>query len=244
MVVKRLQGKTVLVTGASSGFGREIALTCAVEGADVALVARRGEMLEEVAELAGMEGRRAVICVADVAEEEQVLAAVARAKEELGVIDILVNNAGINVKQRSILDTSSAQWRQLLEVNLTSAFLFTKALLPDMIAQERGTIINLASRAALHPDLTGGVGYSASKMGMDALTQVTNEEGNPHNVRACLFCPGVGNTPILDQRPTPPPPAQRQRMLQPEDIAATIVFIASLPQRIHIELVSMKPTHL
>jgi NADP-dependent 3-hydroxy acid dehydrogenase YdfG len=240
--VKRLTGKTVLVTGASSGFGREIALTCAVEGADVALVARRGEELQEVAELAAIEGRHAIVCVADVADEEQILTAVAQAKEGLGHIDILINNAGINVTERSIRDTSSDQWHQILDVNLTSAFLFTKAVLPDMIARERGTIINLASQAGLHPDLAGGVAYSTSKVGMDALTQITNEEANPHNVRACLLCPGSGNTPILDLRPAPPAPEQRQRMLQPEDVAAMVVFVASLPQRVNIDLISVKPT--
>jgi NADP-dependent 3-hydroxy acid dehydrogenase YdfG len=88
------------------------------------------------------------------------------------------------------------------------------------------------------------VGYSTSKMGMDALTQVTNEEANPHNVRVCLLCPGVGNTPILDRRPTPPPPEKRQKMLQPEDVAAVALLIASMPAHVNIELVSMLPTRL
>lgn len=242
--MQRLTGQTILITGASSGFGRAIALACAAEGANVALVARREKELQEVATLAQTEGSRVVVCVADVADEDQVLTAVTRAKEELGPIDVLVNNAGMNVPQRSIQDTSSGQWRQLLEVNLTSAFLFTKAILPTMKAREQGTIINLASRAATHPHLAGGVAYSTSKMGMDALTQVTNEEANPYNVRACLLCPGVGNTPILDRRPSPPPMEQRLKMLQPEDVAAVVVLIASLPARVNIEQISLKPTRL
>lgn len=242
--MKRLAGKKILITGASSGFGRGIALACAAEGADLALVARDTERLQAVADLARAQGSEVVICPANIADQTQVLAAVAHAKVALGQIDILVNDAGMNVTQRSIKDTSLEQWRQLLDVNLTSAFLFTKAVLPDMIARQAGTIINVASRAALHPHLAGGVGYSTSKQGMDALTQVTNEEANPHGVRACLLCPGVGNTPLLDRRPVPPPLEQRAKMLQPEDLGAVVVLIASMPPHVNIELVSMLPTRL
>jgi len=242
--LKRLAGKKILITGASSGFGRGIALACAAEGADLALVARDTERLQAVADLARAQGSEVVICPANIADQTQVLAAVAHAKVALGQIDVLVNDAGMNVTQRSIKDTSLEQWRQLLDVNLTSAFLFTKAVLPDMIARQAGTIINVASRAALHPHLAGGVGYSTSKQGMDALTQVTNEEANPHGVRACLLCPGVGNTPLLDRRPVPPPLDQRAKMLQPEDLGAVVVLIASMPPHVNIELVSMLPTRL
>ena len=242
--MKRLAGKKILITGASSGFGRGIALACAAEGADLALVARDTERLQAVADLARAQGSEVVICPANIADQTQVLAAVAHAKVALGQIDILVNDAGMNVTQRSIKDTSLEQWRQLLDVNLTSAFLFTKAVLPDMIARQAGTIINVASRAALHPHLAGGVGYSTSKQGMDALTQVTNEEANPHGVRACLLCPGVGNTPLLDRRPVPPPLDQRAKMLQPEDLGAVVVLIASMPPHVNIELVSMLPTRM
>lgn len=233
---------TAIVTGASSGFGQAIATTFGNAGIAVALVGRDAERLQATADAIKAQGGRAVICAADIADEAQIHAAVDKAKTELGDIDILVNNAGMNVAQRSIHDTSAAQWRQLIDVNLTASFLFTKLLLPDMMARGTGTIINVASRAALHPHLAGGVAYSTSKMGMDALTQVTNEEGNPHNVRACLLCPGVGNTPLLDRRPSPPPQEQRQKMLQPEDVAATALLVATLPQHVNVDILSLKPT--
>ena len=239
-----LAGKRVLVTGASSGFGYAIAVAFAEAGADVALLARREERLTELAELVRAKGVQAVVCAADLAEETEIHAAVAKVKSSLGTIDVLVNNAGTNVMQRTVQETSSEQFRLLLEVNLTAAFVLTKALLPDMIAQGQGTIINVASRAALNPGLTGGVGYSASKMGMDALTQITNQEANRHNIRACLLCPGVGNTPILDRRPAPPPLEQRSKMLQPEDVAAVAVLVASLPPRVNVDLVSVIPTYV
>ncbi len=231
-----------MITGASSGFGRAIALACAAEGANVALVARRENELREVAALAEAEGVRAVVCPADVGDETQVLAAFEAAKNALGSIDILVNNAGTNVTARSIQDTSSDEWRLLLDVNLTSAFLFTKAVLPEMKARQSGLIINLASRAALYPGIGGGVGYSTSKMGMDALNQITNQEANSLGVRACLICPGSANTAIVDRRPKPPTAEEREKLLQSEDIAATVILVATLPPRAHIELIMMKPT--
>lgn len=240
--LKKLENQHVLVTGASSGFGRAIALACAAEGASLSLVARREAALREVAALAEAEGVRAVVCVADVADEAQILAAVQQAQGALGPVDVLVNNAGTNVMPRTIQDTSSDQWRELLTVNLTSAFLFTKAVLPQMQARQQGTIINVSSRAALHPSLGAGAAYSTSKMGMDALTQITNQEANPHNIRACQICPGTGNTPIIDRRPKPPSAEERQIMLQPEDVAATVVFVAALPPHVNIELVALKPT--
>ena len=237
-----LDGKTIIVTGASSGFGEAIALACAEAGANVSLIARRKELLEAVAEAARSKGGEALVCPADVSDDKQIHAALEKTRAEFGPIDVLVNNAGFNHTERSIADTSAQQWRELMEVNLTSAFVFTKAVLPEMKERGDGLIINLASRAGMYPSLLAGVGYSASKIGMEALNTVTNEEGNPHGVRACLFNPGAGNTPIIDRRPVKFSAEQKALMIQSEDIAATVVFLASLPPRVHIDVLSMMPT--
>ncbi|MDE2637676.1 MAG: SDR family oxidoreductase [Chloroflexota bacterium] len=237
-----LDGKTIIVTGASSGFGEAIALACAEAGANVSLVARRKELLDSVAEAARAIGGQALVCPADVSDDEQICAALEKTRAQFGRIDVLVNNAGFNHTERSIADTSAEQWRELMEVNLTSAFVFTKAVLPEMKERGDGLIINLASRAGMYPSLLAGVGYSASKIGMEALNTVTNEEGNPHGVRACLFNPGAGNTPIIDRRPVKFSAEQKALMIQSEDIAATVVFLASLPPRVHIDFLSMMPT--
>ncbi len=237
-----LDKKTIIVTGASSGFGEAIAIACCGEGANVSLVARRRELLESVAAKARAQGGQALVCPADVSDDEQIHAVVEQTRTAFGPIDVLVNNAGYNVTERSIADTSAEQWRDLLAVNLTSAFIFTKAVLPEMKARGDGLIINLASRAAMYPSLLAGVGYSTSKIGMEALNIVTNEEGNPQGVRACLFNPGAGNTPIMERRPVVPSAEQKARMIQSEDIAAAVVFLASLPPRVHIDLLSMMPT--
>ena len=237
-----LQNKTVIVTGASSGFGEAIAIACAAEGAKVSLVARRVELLERVAIAACAKGGEALVCPADVSDDAQVHAAVEKTRAAFGPVDVLVNNAGINIPQRSITDTSAEQWRELMDINLTSAFVFTQAVLPEMKARGDGLIINLASRAGMFPSIGAGVAYSTSKIGMEALNDVTNEEGNAHGVRACLFNPGAGNTPIIDRRPVKFSLEQKMKMIQSEDIAATVVFIASLPPRVNIDLVSMLPT--
>ena len=237
-----LNDKTILITGASSGFGEAIAIACAAEGANVSLVARREALLEAVAETAREAGGKALVCPADVSDDDQILAAIEKTRAAFGPIDVLVNNAGTNFAARSIGETSAEQWRELMDINLTSAFVFTRAVLPEMKARGDGLIINLASRAGMFPSLGAGVAYSASKIGMEALNDVTNEEGNAHGVRACLFNPGAGNTPIIDRRPVKFSQEQKMKMIQSEDIAATVVFIASLPPRVNIDLVSMMPT--
>ena len=237
-----LEGKTIIVTGASSGFGEAIAIACAAEGANVSLVARRRRALDIVAEAARSAGGQALVCPADVSDDAQIQAALVATRAEFGPIDVLVNNAGFNVTERSISDTSAEQWRELMDVNLTSAFIFTKLVLPEMKTRGDGLIVNLASRAGMYPSLAAGVGYSASKIGMEALNTITNEEGNPHGVRACLFNPGAGNTPIMDRRPVQPSQEAKTKMIQSEDIAATVVFLAMLPPRVHIDFLSMMPT--
>ena len=173
--MKRLQGQNVLITGASSGFGRGIALACAEAGANVALVARSGQRLREVAAKAEALGVETVVCVTDIGDEVQIRSAIAETKAHLGHINILVNNAGTNIPSRSIHDTSSEEWAQLLEINLTSAFLFTKALLPGMKERRQGTIINLASRAALHPDVNDALYFVARGDGGHAFSATLKE---------------------------------------------------------------------
>lgn len=240
--MRKLDDKTVLITGASSGFGKAIALACAREGAKVALVARRQDALEAVAQEIEENNGKALVCPLDVTNDDQIHEVIVKVVDTFGSIEVLVNNAGTNVTERTIADTSVDQWRLLLDVNLTSAFVFTKAVLPTMKERGDGLIVNLSSQAGLHPNSGAGVAYSSSKMGMESLNKVTNEEGNPFGVRACLLCPGAGNTPIIDRRPRAYSHEERMKMIQPEDIAETVIFVACLPPRVNINLISMMPT--
>lgn len=241
--MNHLDGQIILISGASSGFGEAIAQQFAQAGADVVLVARREEKLRALAQRIESLGVAALVCPCDVGDDAQVRATVEKAYTELGPIDVLVNNAGMNVLQRSIADTTLADWQRILDVNLTSAYLFTKLVLPQMKARHSGTIINVASRAANYPSMLAGVAYSSAKLGMHALNRLINEEGNPYGVRACVINPGVAATPLLDQRPNPPPLEARKLMMQAEDIAATVVFAASLPPRANADRIDLYPTN-
>ncbi len=236
-------GQNVIVTGASSGFGEAIALKFAAAGAHVAMIARREEVLRALAQRIENDGGRALVFPCDVGEEAQIRATVKKIDAELGPIHVLVNNAGTNVTNRSIDATTMDDWRVVADVNLVSAYLFTNLLMPQMKERGAGTIINIGSRAANYPSLLSGVAYSSAKLGMHALNRVTNEEGNPHGVRACIINPGVTATPLLDRRPVPPPQEARKLMMQSEDIADTVLYAAGLPLRANAERIDLYPTN-
>jgi NAD(P)-dependent dehydrogenase (short-subunit alcohol dehydrogenase family) len=239
-----LSGKVAIVTGAGSGIGRAAAVALAQAGADVTLIARSAGALNEVAAEVAATGRRALTRPLSVNDWPAVEAAVQATVEAFGRVDILVNNAGTNTPKRRLLDISPEDWRMVVDVNLTGAYLCTRAVLPVMQQQGEGTIINIASVAAKSASLLGGAHYSASKAAVLSLTQSINLEQRARNIRATAISPGETATPILDRRAVPPTAEERARMLQPEDVAATIVFVASLPQRACIEDLVIRPTFL
>lgn len=239
-----LEGKVAVVTGAGSGIGRAAAVKLAEAGADVVIIARSQEALQVVAGEVQATGRRALVQALDVSDGSAVERAVQATLDAFGRIDILINNAGTNTPKRTLLDATAADWRLVVEINLTGAYLCTRAVLPTMQQQGEGTIINIASMAGKHASLLGGAAYSAAKAGVISLTQSINGEQRRHNIRATAISPGEVATPILDRRPVPPSPEDRRRMLQTEDLAAAIVFVASLPQRACIEDLVIRPTYL
>jgi NAD(P)-dependent dehydrogenase (short-subunit alcohol dehydrogenase family) len=238
---ERLVGKVAIVTGAGSGIGRAAALALAREGARVALVGRRSRLLEEVKDEIGGE---AVTFPADVANERQVSGLTAAVEKTWGRIDILVNSAGTNVPERALLRMSGESWRQILDINLAGPFLLTRYVLPAMRMQRSGTIINVSSMAAVNASLLSGPAYSASKAALNSFTESINLSERSYGIRACAICPGEVATPILEQRRHPPSEAARATMLQPEDLAQTILLVANLPQRAAVELVLIRPTTL
>ncbi len=239
-----LEGKVAIVTGAGSGIGRAAAVGLAAAGANVTIIARSQEALQAVAAEVEATGRRALVQALNVGDGAAVEAAVQATLATFGRVDILVNNAGTNTPKRTLLEASPDDWRLVVEINLTGAYLCTRAVLPAMREQGEGTIINIASIAGKHATLLGGAAYSASKAGVISLTQTINAEQRRHNIRATAISPGEVATPILDRRAVPPSPEERQRMLQTEDLAAAVVFIASLPQRACIEDLVIRPTFL
>jgi len=238
----RLQGKIIVVTGASSGMGQSIAVGLAAEGANLGLVARRADRLEETAALARARVSDVIVFPGDVADPALAKRTIDETLARFGHIHILVNNAGVNTFHRNLADTSVSDWHRVLDTNLTGAFLFSRYALPHMRAARTGHIINISSGAGLAPSAPGGVAYSASKHGIHALTGSINLEERRHGVKACVIAPGEVDTPNLDIRPRPPAKADLAKMLRPEDIANAVIYVASQPEHVSIDLLVITPT--
>ena len=240
--MQSLRGKIAIVTGASSGMGRAISVGMAMEGAALGLVARSKAKLEETAMLARAEGVDVLTFCGDVADNELAKQAVRDMVERFGRIDILVNNAGTNTFHRNLADTTVPDWHLVMETNLTGAFLFTRYVLLPMRKAGKGQIINISSGAGLAPSAPSGVAYSASKHAMHSLTGSINLEERCHGIRACAIAPGETDTPNLTLRPRPPADEDLAKMLRPEDIANAVVYIASQPDHVSVDMLVITPT--
>lgn len=239
--MQRLAGKSAWVTGAGSGIGRAIAIAFAAEGAKVALTGRRTAPLEETA---AMIGGGAVIAPADLTDDKQVAAALAKVEATIGGPDILVNNAGVNLPKRYLHQLTPEAIRTLVDGNLTAPFLTSVAVLPGMRRRGGGHLIQIASMAGKGISFLSGPGYTAAKHGFVALSQSINQENGIHNIRSCCICPGEVATDILKNRPEPVPAEDIERLLQPEDIAAMALFVATLPPRANVTEMLVTPTYM
>jgi NAD(P)-dependent dehydrogenase (short-subunit alcohol dehydrogenase family) len=233
--------KTAVVTGAGSGVGQATALALARDGWRVALVGRRESALKETASLAGSDAKRLVVCPCDIAQPSSVEQMAARVRSEIGDIEVLVNAAGTNTPVRSLRELSLEKYRELVETNLTGAYLCVQAFLRRMRERRSGTIVNVVSEAGKQASPKAGVAYVVSKFGMAGLTQSINAEERPNGIRACSIFPGDIDTPILDKRPSPPSVEARQKMLRSEDIAECVLLTIKLPPRAVVEEILIRP---
>jgi 3-oxoacyl-[acyl-carrier protein] reductase len=192
-----LEGKVAIVTGAGGLIGRAIALTLASDGADVVI----NDMVEETAKQTAAEvearGRRALVTIGSVASTEDVEAMVEATLDKFGRVDILVNNAGIT-RDGLLVRMKDEQWDLVLDVNLKSAFLCTRAVARPMMKQKSGRIINVASVVGVIGN-AGQANYSASKGGLIALTKTTAKELASRNVNCNAVAPGFIETPMTEQ---------------------------------------------
>lgn len=231
-----LKDKVTIVTGASSGIGREIALTFAQEGAKVVLVARREGKLQKVAREVLSRGGESLVVPTDVSQETQVRAMVGEALREFGRVDILVNDAGMG-HWGPVIDFKTEEWDEVFDVNAKGTFLCCREVLPAMVEQKRGRIINVSSDAGKIPFAEGSA-YCAAKAAVIAFSRCLVLEALPHNIGVHVICPGYVDTPWYDNDPTAP---DRSRMLKAEDVAQLALYIASLPSRVLIDEIVIQP---
>ena len=198
--MKLLEGKVALITGAARGIGKEIALKFASEGADVAftdlVIDENGKKTDEVIAAFGVKAKGYASNAASFAETEAV---VNQVKEDFGHVDILVNNAGIT-KDAIMLKMTEAQWDAVIAVNLKSAFNFIHALIPVMMRQRSGSIINMASVVGVHGN-AGQANYAASKAGLIALAKSVGQEMGRRGIRANAIAPGFIDTAMTKALP-------------------------------------------
>ena len=226
-----LQGKTALITGAARGIGKAIALKFASEGANIAftdlVIDENGEATHQEIEALGVTCKAYASNAADFQQTEEV---VQQVKADFGTIDILVNNAGIT-KDGLMLRMTEAQWDAVIGVNLKSAFNFIHAVVPIMMRQRGGSIINMASVVGVHGN-AGQSNYSASKAGMIALAKSIAQEMGPKGIRANAIAPGFIETAMTaalpeDVRKDWMTKIPLRRGGKPEDVADVALFLAS-----------------
>lgn len=227
-----LAGHVALVTGASSGIGRAIALGLAEAGAAVVLLARRIELLQAVGAQIAAAGGRAAVVAADLAVRGHLRGAAAQAPAAFGAPDILVNVAGINIR-KPMDELSDDDWDRTLAVNLAAPFFLAQALAPAMVARRWGRIINVTSQQAQRAFNHSGA-YGVSKSGLAALTRGQSEAWSRHGVTANALCPGLIETPMTTTVLADPQRAAAMaarthagRNGLPDDIVGAALFLAS-----------------
>jgi NAD(P)-dependent dehydrogenase (short-subunit alcohol dehydrogenase family) len=241
--VGKLSDRTALVTGGGSGIGLAVARAFLDEGARVVITGRDEAKLRRAADALAA-GDRLGSFAADVADPAQVERLADWARGRLGWVDVLVNNAGLNIKERAFRQLTPDRWEQVVRANLDGAFYCARAVLPGMRERGDGLIVWVSSVAAKRPGPLGGAAYAVSKAGMSALGLCLGVEERDAGVRVSVIYPGEVDTPILEARPQAVTPEQRRQILQPEDVAAAVLFVATLPPRVSVpELVIMPARH-
>jgi NADP-dependent 3-hydroxy acid dehydrogenase YdfG len=242
-MAQRLAGKVAWVTGAGTGIGEAAALALVDEGAIVVLTGRRAEPLERLAVRIHQSGGVAHVQPGDLTDSAAPQRIGAFIKDTLGRLDILVNNAGLNIRDRHWDKLTPQGIDQLVHGNLSSTLYCVTVALPMMRAQQDGVIIHTASMAGRFIGGLSGPIYTAAKHGVVAMSHTINMEECHNGIRSTAMLPGEVATPILDQRPIPVTPAERARLVQPEDCGDLVRYIATLPAHVCINEVMITPAY-
>jgi NAD(P)-dependent dehydrogenase (short-subunit alcohol dehydrogenase family) len=218
--MRRLEGRRIILAGAASGIGKATAELFASEGAALCLVDRDADNLKAVASQCG-----AHAFAADVTDESAIQRAVSEGAEKMGGVDGVVYSAGIALRA-SVAEMTIDQWRRVLDVNLTGAFILVKACLPWLQLAGQATIVSVGSAQSLLPNAPKRTAYSASKGGILNLTRALAAELAP-SIRANTVCPGLIETPLVAGVPANLDNYAMRRTGSPEEVARSILFLTS-----------------
>jgi 3-oxoacyl-[acyl-carrier protein] reductase len=226
-----LQGKIAIVIGASRGIGREIALTLAKNGASLVITGNKENLLKEVAEEIEKFKQKCLIYTGDISDPNTSKELVSKVIEAFGRIDILVNNAGINTRIPT-LELQPEEWQKVININLNGTFYSCAAVLPYMIKQQSGKIINVSSTTAKTPHRNASPSYGASKAGVNYLTQHLALEMAKYNICVNAVCPGPIETDMSKQwseeyRKQVLSKIPLGRIGEAKNVADTVLFLAS-----------------
>ena len=219
----KLAGKVAMITGGGRGIGRVLSLLFAREGASIVISARTRSEIEEVAREVEKLGQKSLAIQADVSKEEDVKKMIGETLKVFKRVDILVNNAATNLPDRNVVDLTLAEWNRVFEVNLTGPFLCCRAVLPTMIQQRSGKIINISSVGARYAG-AGRSPYRTSKLALLQFTYCLAAEVKQYGIDVNAICPGPTETRMMEQigrkglYPT---------LMDPEEIAEIALFLAS-----------------
>ncbi len=239
---KDIKGKVVWITGAGTGIGAAAALALAEAGCSLVLSGRRQDKLDEVAGQLKLFTEDVLVLSLDVADRASVDQAVSQIQDQFGRLDILVNSAGLNIPGRSWDQLDPSDWDTVLSVNLNGAYYTIQAALPLMREQQDGLIVNVSSWAGRYVARVSGPAYVAAKHAMNAMTESLNQEEWKYGIRACAICPGEVATELLDKRAVPVSKADKDKMLQAEDLGDMILYVCQAPPHVCINEILISPT--
>ena len=234
-----MNDKIAWVTGAGSGIGEHTAIHLSEAGFTVILSGRTRESLEDVS--TKCQGNSSVK-VLDVSNSDEVKRVFLEIIREFKKIDVLIASAGVNTPKRNWHNISYEDFDKVIKIDLNGIFYTNQLVLKKMKEQKSGLIVNISSWAGKYVSTLTGPAYTSAKHAVNALTESINMEAGHFGVRACAFCPGEVATPILDKRPIPVSKEDKEKMVQPEDCAKTIVFLSQLPSRVCINEITISPT--
>lgn len=231
-------GKRVWITGGGTGVGAGSALLLAERGAEVIVSGRRADKLDDVVAQITAKGGKASAVAVDMGDA----AAVEQAAAKIGQVDILLASAGLNVPNRSLDKLGTADWDTVVTVNLNGVYYPIHAVLPQMRARGDGLVMIVSSWAGRYVGRLTGAAYSATKHAVVALSETINCEEGGNGIRSTVIMPGEIATDILKARPTPPSQADMDRMLQVDDLAETVRYVAEMPAHVCVNEILLSPT--